>query len=187
MKTSTDYQSDNELIDEILAGRKEKYRLIVERYSPMIFHIVRKFEKNENQVKELGQQIFVKTYEKLNSFSGKSAFSSWLYSIAKYHCMDYAKNIRRENRRFSEFDYDFEERITASDELPDSGLEAVEMRNKLNFALDKISNDYSEPLLLKYRDGMSYEDISEKLGVSVSALKVRVHRARKELKYWIDN
>jgi len=187
MKKSTDYKSDKELVDEIVSGNKEKYRLIVERYSPMIFHIVRSFEKNEEEVSELGQQIFVKAYEKLDSFDGKSAFSSWLYSVARYHCLDHAKNVRRKNRRFSEYDDDFEEQMASGEYLPDSGLEAVELRNKLTFALDKISREYSEPLLMKYRDGMAYEDMSERLGVSVPALKVRVHRARKELKYWIEN
>jgi RNA polymerase sigma-70 factor, ECF subfamily len=53
--------------------------------------------------------------------------------------------------------------------------------------MQRIGDDYSVPLLMKYRDGMSYEDISEDLNVPVGALKVRVHRARKQLKTYLED
>jgi RNA polymerase sigma-70 factor, ECF subfamily len=175
-------QAEYELIDRILSGSTDQYRVLVDRYSPVVFHVVRRFEKDEDEVEELAQQIFVKAYEKLSLFDKKSAFSSWLYSIAMNHCRDYAKNIRRRNKRLSEFDSDTVDSIFTDEKTPYLRLEMKEWKMLLTRALKGLSAEYSEPFLFKYRDGMSYDVMSEQTGVSVSALKVRVHRARKELK-----
>ncbi|MGF1671930.1 MAG: RNA polymerase sigma factor [Balneolaceae bacterium] len=180
-------KSEKNLIHEILNGNRELYRVLVDRYSPMVFYVVRTYEQNEDEVKELGQEIFVKAYERLNKFRGNSKFSTWLYSLASNHCRDYVKNIRRSNIRFSETEDGYMENIMTEENTPDKKMEALEWSSRLNKALDKISVEYSEPLLLKYRDGLSYESISEQLDVSVSALKVRVHRARKELQSILGN
>jgi RNA polymerase sigma-70 factor, ECF subfamily len=176
------HKSESELIDKILNESNDKYRILVDRYSPMVFHVVRRFEKDEDEAQELSQQIFVKAYEKLANFNRDSKFSTWLYSIAMNHCRDYAKNIRRGNKRFSEMEPGYIEHQAGEERTPHLRLEMKEWKYLLKDAMLKLSSDYTEPFLMKYRDGISYEVMSEQLGVSVSALKVRVHRARKELK-----
>jgi len=176
------HKPESELIDKILNGSNENYRVLVDRYSPMVFHVVRKFERDDDEAEELSQQIFVKAYEKLESYNRESKFSSWLYSIAMNHCRDYAKNIRRSNKRFSEMEPGYIELQAGDEKTPHLNLEVKEWKYLLKQAMLKLSSDYKEPFLMKYRDGISYEVMSEQLGVSVSALKVRVHRARKELK-----
>lgn len=175
-------QAEFELIDRILSESRDQYKVLVDRYSPVVFHVVRRFEKDEDEVEELAQQIFVKAYEKLELFDKKSAFSSWLYSLAMNHCRDYAKNIRRRNKRISELDSEYVDSIYMDEKTPFLRLEMKEWKELLSRALQGLKAEYSEPFLFKYRDGMSYDVMSEQTGVSVSALKVRVHRARKELK-----
>jgi RNA polymerase sigma-70 factor, ECF subfamily len=180
-------RSESELISDILRGKREKYRILVDRYSSVVFHVVRRFEKDEDEVKELAQEIFVKAYERIDGFKKESSFSTWLYSIAMNHCRDYAKNIRRGNKRFSEMEPGYIESTMSEERTPYLRLEMKEWKSLLKAAIQKLSLDYSEPFLMKYRDGMSYEVMSEQTGVSVSALKVRVHRARKELKDLLKN
>lgn len=180
------FSSEQELIEDIKNGDRNKYGVLVDRYSPMVFHIVRRFENDEEEVEELAQQIFVKVYTRLDSFNRQSKFSSWLYMVAKNHCRDYAKNIRRQNKRFSEMEtVELEEEMPKS-ELPDSQIEADEWSRLLETALDRINGDNAKAFLMKYRDNMTYKAMSKRLDVSVSALKVRVHRARKELKEYIE-
>lgn len=179
--------NETELIDQILSGNSQHYRKLVDRYSPMVFHVVRSFEKDEDEVEELAQQIFVKAYEKLSDFNKKSKFSTWLYSLAMNLCRDYAKNIRRGNKRLSEMEPDYMDSQMSDERTPYLRLEVKEWKQLLNKAMQKLSKDYSDPFLFKYRDGMSYEAISQQTGVSVSALKVRVHRARKELRTLLQN
>ena len=180
-------EEEFEWIDRILDGRDELYKKLTDRYAPMVFHIVRQFVDDEEEVKELAQQIFVKCYERLESFKRRSRFSSWLYMIAKNHCRDYAKNIRRQNSRFSEMEEHEVNRQLTDTDSPDHLLEQQEWNNLLYEALDAISQDYANAFLLKYRDDMTYQAMSKRMDVSVSALKVRVHRAKKELKAYMEN
>lgn len=178
---------EHQLVKNILDGEEELYQTLVDRYAPMVFHIVRRFVSDEDEVEELAQQIFVKCYERLGSFNMNSKFSSWLYMIAKNHCRDYAKNIRRQNKRFSEMEsHELESRMTTND-APDHIFEQAEWNQLLNEALASLSPEYSKAFLYKYRDNMTYKAMAKRLDMSVSALKVRVHRARKELKEYIEN
>lgn len=182
----TDF-NESDLIDQVLSGNSQHYRKLVDRYSPMVFHVVRSFEKDDDEAEELAQQIFVKAYEKLSDFNKKAKFSTWLYSLTLNHCRDYKKNIRRGNKRFSEMEPGYMDAQISDSRTPYLRLEVKEWKELLDKALQKLSKDYADPFLLKYRDGMSYEAISQQTGVSVSALKVRVHRARKELKTLLQN
>ncbi|REL29086.1 sigma-70 family RNA polymerase sigma factor [Rhodohalobacter sp. SW132] len=174
--------TETEIIQRIAKGDRELYRHLVDRYSPMIFHLVRSFEKNEEEVKGLVQEIFVKAYSKLNTFGNRAKFSTWIYSIAHNHCRDYTKNIRRKNSRFSELEESFIENRKSVDLQPDETMEQDESSRLLYSAIRKLGPGQSEPLLMRYRDGMSFKAISEQMEISESALKVRVHRARAELK-----
>lgn len=179
-------QSEHDIISEILDGERELYRILIDRYSPMIFHLVRSYEPNEEEVKGMVQAIFVKAYTKLDTFEKRSKFSTWIYSLALNYCRDYAKNIRRKNSRFSELSSSFIDSRKSDDLLPDQLIETEDRINVMLEELEKLPSEQSEPLLMKYRDGMSYKAMSEETGVSVSALKVRVYRAREELKKRID-
>jgi len=179
-------ESDSEIVKKITRGDREYFRILVDKYSLMIFHVVRSFEKNEEEVKGIVQEIFVKAYTKLDTFGDRSKFSTWIYSLALNHCKDYAKNIRRKNSRFSELEDTFIDNTESSDLQPDESIEQDESRSALFNAIRKLSPEQSEPLLMKYRDGMSYKTISEQMDISESALKVRVHRARSELKRLLE-
>jgi RNA polymerase sigma-70 factor, ECF subfamily len=174
-------KTEAELVEAILGGERNLYGSLVDKYAPIVFHVVRRFEKDEDEVQELAQQIFVKVFEKLASFKKESSFSSWLYSLASNHCRDYVKDIRRQNLRMSELEPDYAEQHLSHERTPEFMLQTKEYRKMINSALSTLTKDYSEPFLMKYRDGLSYEIMTKQTGVSVSALKVRVHRARKEL------
>jgi len=187
MAKSAQHEEEYLLIEKILEGKQDLYKILVERYSSMVFHVVRRFEKDSDEVEELAQEIFVKAYEKLRQFNENSKFSTWLYTIAMNHCRDYAKNVRRKNHRISEMDSGFLDSNYSEQQTPHLKMEIKEWGQLLMKSLIQLSDDYSEPFLMKYRDGMSYKTMSEETGVSESALKVRVHRARKELKILLEN
>lgn len=182
MNREPDIEREEKLVAQIRSGETERYREVIERFSPMIFHIVRRYvRRDEDQVDELVQEIFVLAWERLEQFDGRSKFSTWLYTLASNRCRDYAKNIRRKNERLSEQEPDFLDRHWQNEETPEEVVERTETLQRLHEALEEMNPDLTRPLLMKVRDGYRYQEISEQLGVSVSALKVRVHRARKEL------
>lgn len=177
---------EEQLINKILGGETDRYKILVDRYAPLVFSIVNDFVNNEEDAEEMAQAIFVKTYEKLSSFNQESKFSSWLYMIAKNHCRDYAKNIRRENKTFSEMSEPRLEQKLQDEHTTEETLEQKEWIELLRKGLDAVSEEYAEAFLMKYEDNMTYKAMSGRLGASVSALKVRVYRAKKELKTFID-
>lgn len=177
---------ESALIEDILSGQRDQYRELVDRYAPMVFDVVNEFTDNDEDARELAQEIFVKTYERLSSFEGKSKFSTWLYTLAKNHCRDYAKNVRRQNRAFSEMDGHELEQKLGHYETPGDEFERKEWVDRLRQGLEAINEEYAEAFLMKYDDNMSYKAMSKRLDASVSALKVRVYRAKKELKQYLE-
>lgn len=174
--------TDNEIINRILNGEKDLYRLLMERYATLVFSMVRRFEKDNVLIEEMAHDVFIKTYERLNSFKGDSAFSSWLYRLTQNHCIDQTRRKKYKNTINYDPADDTLSRIPSGDSDPEDNIRAEEQSVRLWKALNNVNDSYVTPLLMKYRDGMSYEEISEILDVPVGALKVRVHRARKELK-----
>lgn len=179
-------EEEFQLIQNILDGERYRYKELVERYSALVFSIVRSFADREDTVEELAQQIFVKAYERLDSFNMESRFSSWLYSLARFHCLDYAKNIRRSNTYFSEMEQDRLDAEMDHGESADQQYQNKERNALLYEALSQITPANAEAFIMKYRDDMTYKAMSERLDASESALKVRVHRARKELKEYFE-
>lgn len=178
--------SEYETVQSILNGETEKFRWVMDRYAPIVFHIVRRFESDEAMVKERAHEIFLKVYERLDSFQGRSALSSWIYQLALNDCRDKARQDKRRSRYTDNYDEDDAERIQTESGNPESELISSEMNDLLNVCIDHLEKDYAVPLVMKYQQGLSYPQISELLGVSVSALKVRVHRARKDLKNMME-
>lgn len=178
--------SDTEIISRILSGEKELYRVIMDRYASLVFNAVRRYEPDKNLSSEMAHEIFLKVYERLDTFQGNSAFSSWLYRLAHNHCLDQTRRKKFRNSLFIELPDEYSVELEDGEPAPDAGLDRESNTSRLQKALSKIDDNYSVPLLMKYRDGMSYEAISEDLNVPVGALKVRVHRARKELKQYLE-
>ncbi len=179
--------SDTEILNKIRSGEKELFRIIMDRYASLVFHVVRRYETDDEAMKERAHEIFLKTWERKDSFRGDSEFSSWLYRLANNHCLDQTRRRKYKNAFFTELPEEFNEAMKDGNPGPDSAIEAGDRSAALWKALSRIGNDHAVPLLMKYRDGMSYEDISEDLGVPVGALKVRVHRARKLLKNYLKD
>lgn len=181
-----DSKEEFQIVEAVLNGHKDRYRELVDRHAPLVFNIVNRFVNQRDKAEELAQEIFVKTYERLSSFNKESKFSSWLYSIAYNHCRDYAKDIRRKNKSLSELEEQDLENQMEPHSLPDAELEKAEWIALLERGLNEINSEYAEAFLMKYETGMTYKAMSQRLGTSEGALKVRVYRAKKELKTFIE-
>ena len=184
MKAASDH--DNILIERILAGERDLYRELVDRYAPMIFHLMRSYVREENAVQDLAQEVFIKAYNNLSTFGFQSKFSSWIYRIAINQCKDYLKNVRRKNITLSSLDSKSIDSLFENDASQLDELVNTELHEKLKTAIDLLPDVYRNALLLKYMNDMTYKAMSEELGDSVESLKVRVHRARNELKSIMD-
>lgn len=176
-------ESDGTYARRVQNGDRDAFRILIERYEGMVFDLAHQYADSPEEAEDLAQDAFMRAYRRIDDLRNPDRFSSWLYGITLNRCRDYAKNIRRETYAFSRTEEHGEaEALPGSNAGQDDDLIARERGEQLWDALDELSSTYATPFLLKYRDGMTYKAMSKRLDVSVSALKVRVHRARKKLR-----
>lgn len=167
--------SDTEVVARVRAGDVDSYRLLVERYYAAALRVAARMLDNHADAEEAVQDAFARGYRFLNRFDAKRSFKSWLFGILMNRCRTaLASRIRSDNLVLSMEAYTPEPVMT----LPDGETEKVMDVGTALMALDPL---HRETLLLKYADDWTYEQIAELTGTRVSALKMRVKRAREQL------
>ena len=166
-------QEENELIDQILAGRQEMYARLVDQYKSYAFTIALKILNNKPEAEEAAQDAFIKAFQHLKSFSRRARFTTWLYRIV----FNTAVSYKRKNRH-----------IMSSIENHDKGAHneefALERHDKsvfLALAMEKLNEADRMAIQLYYIKEFSLEEVAEMMGQRMNTLKVRVHRARQRL------
>ena len=119
---------------------------------------------------DAAQEALVKAWRTLSAFRGESAFSTWLYRIVTNHCLN-VRDARRPMEALPEV-------LIDRDSDPPEALESSERLHALAQGLLELSAEQRAALVLRELEGLSYEEIAQVLGVSVPAVKGRIHRAR---------
>ena len=176
---------DIQVIDEVLAGDINAFSRIIEKYQNKTFNYVYSQVKDYDEALDITQEIFIMTMEALRSFRRESKFSTWFYSII----VNYCKNYRKKNSRYnvipinsSRGDEEYDLQIPDERENPE---EEVITQDSLRIVKEEIGNlpeDYREILVLRDIQGLSYNEIADMLKISLSNVKVRIHRGREFLK-----
>lgn len=173
--------SDEELILEITQnGHSDLFGKLYDRYSKKVYRKCMGFAKDHDIAQDMVQDVFMKVFDQLPKFQGKSRFSTWLYTITYNFCVEYY----RKNSKHS-----FTDINNQPDEIDETEEERALLTtrsNKLNKALHKISADDREILVMKYRDQVPIREIMDALDISESAVKMRLARARQRAKEVID-
>jgi RNA polymerase sigma-70 factor (ECF subfamily) len=173
------YQDDNYYIERVLSGDASSYAALISKHKSLVFSIALKILNNREDAEEVAQDCFVKVYQSLGSFEKKSKFSTWLYRIA------YNAAISRTRKK--KFDFipmdNYIIHNYSEDDTPKMtiGLEEHEQTKLIDAALQRLSDDENLLISLFYKGDNSIEDISQITGLTVSNVKVRLHRTRKKL------
>ncbi len=131
---------------------------------------------------DIVQQTFIKGFKNLARCRDPDRVGGWLFRIAVNLCKDQLKGRRRR-----EVPLEAGEPFTAREGLPEAETERTEIREEIYRALQALSDEQREAFVLKHVEGWSYEEMSERLDVSVPALKMRVHRAREQLQELLEH
>ena len=167
-------ESDEEIVGRVRAGDVEAFRLLLERHYPGCLRFAVRQLGNKADAEEAVQDAFMRAFRFLPRYEERQRFSSWLYRILINQC----RSIGGRRRRIEETFVPYE---SIGEGLLSDGSEPEAPRIELQRALSRLSDDDREALLLKYLDDQTYEDMADLLGVGVSALKMRVKRARERL------
>ncbi|MBP2680885.1 MAG: polymerase sigma factor, sigma-70 family [Candidatus Krumholzibacteriota bacterium] len=173
---------------------------IYEAYASRVLNLAYRLTGDDETARDLTQDIFIKVYENLGSFEQRSEIFTWIYRIAVNHVTNHLKKEKRRrwlnllDRRIpevlgesaSEAVYD----TPSHDPSAQKKLEDAERAGVVWAAVRSLPAEYRVPLVLYQYDGMSYKDIAETLGLSLSAVETRIHRAKKKLvpklEPWLD-
>ncbi|HSJ10641.1 MAG TPA: sigma-70 family RNA polymerase sigma factor [Longimicrobiales bacterium] len=170
--------TDAAVVRRVRRGDREAYRVLVERYQDTLFRCALSMVHERDTAAELVQATFVHAYANLAKLRDADNFGGWVYRMCTNRCRDWLKSHRRRDVPLESSPG----HLLASPLRADEGLERAELRRSLDDALSSLSDEYREAFMLKHVEEKSYDEMSGLLGVTVPALKMRVHRAREALR-----
>jgi RNA polymerase sigma-70 factor (ECF subfamily) len=176
--------SDQELMAIVQAGDYSPASEIYDRYSGRIYNFAFRFLKNAEAAEDATQEVFVKMMRHANQFHGDAKLSTWLFSITANWCRDY---LRKADNKAKEAEDVLVTLPTPPELAPDRGLERRETEQRVQRALQLLTPEQREAILLSRYQGLSYAEIAQIAGCSEGAVKTRVFRAMETLKKALVN
>ncbi len=177
--------SDATQVAETLAGNREAFRPLVERYSHRLFRLAYRIAENENDAEELVQETFLRAYRNLSRFEARANFGTWLYRI----CMNCSLDQLRKRRPRGDFqELDNPEGSLSADDLtnpspsPERLLLSAEMRRQIEAAIGGLTPTERAAFTLRHHEGLNIEEISSILGLRISATKNTIFRGVQKLR-----
>lgn len=169
---------DGGLVAAFLRGDATAFDSLFQKYQDYVYHIIYGIVGSAEESRDLTQEVFVQVYRSLPRFRQNSRFATWLYRIAMNRAVDAARGSRR--WRFLPFSDEpsLAHRTTEANEEPEAAFERQLGRDQVQAVLQKCSIQHRQVLALKYYQDLSIEEIAAIAECSLSAAKVRLHRAR---------
>ena len=174
------------LVERLKAGDQEAFETIFNLYSPKLYSVAQRILGEVADTEEVIQDVFWTVYRKAKMFRGNSQFSTWLYRLTVNAALGKIRRSKKSKEvEYEEFLPKFQEDghhlvrpvVDWSDTL-DEKYAKHEMQQLLNEALDQLKPVDKSVVVLSDLEGISYKEISTALGLTVSAVKTRLHRAR---------
>jgi RNA polymerase sigma-70 factor (ECF subfamily) len=161
------------------------------QYAERVLNLAYRITGNAETARDLTQEIFLKVYENLGTFENRSHVFTWIYRVAVNHITNHLRREKRQ-RWVRIMDWTVGDAFQRTDEnafpepreagpAADGRLEEEERARIVWSAVQSLPVKYRVPLVLFHYEGMSHKEISDMMGVSVSAVETRIHRAKKQL------
>ncbi|MEM1245682.1 MAG: RNA polymerase sigma factor [Acidobacteriota bacterium] len=172
---------DSELVANFQASRRseESFAELMARHRIFVRAVCRRYVKAP-QDEDCVQEIFLKVYQALPRFQARSSFKTWLRRIAVNHCLNLLQKQRRS--RHLSIEQLAEDGVPLPSERALPELAAWDQRRQMQRVFVGMSDTLREPLLLKELEGLSIVEISERLEIGTSAVKMRLLRARQSFR-----
>lgn len=148
-------------------------------YAERVFRTCLRILGDRAAAEDQTHEVFLRLFEQIGRFDGRSSFSTWLYRLAVNHTLN---RLRRRNRRSSKLREFVRPAEAPARELPDRNVLRKEEADRVQVLLSSLSPDHRTILVLREIEGLGYAEIAEVLGVAKGTVMSRLHRARQELK-----
>jgi RNA polymerase sigma-70 factor, ECF subfamily len=178
-------RSDSELVEAVIGGTHERYSELVRRYKSLVTTYCFSRVSQRETAEDLAQETFVRGFQALANLKKPSAFSGWLLSIAHNVCIDHLRNKSRTVPLEVHGTKDSQGEIILENKRDVGVMSRMaheEMRERILAAIDSLGEEYRVTLVLRHVNGLSCEEISETLGVSLGTVTSRLSRAHRLLR-----
>jgi RNA polymerase sigma-70 factor (ECF subfamily) len=177
-------RTEAELIAAVLKGDCASFEPLVRKYSPRVFATARRYARRESEVEDIAQEVWLKAFEKLNSFRGEAPFEHWLMRLAVRTCYDFLRGHQRNRESsfsdLSEPESDWLERFVTAPETASENADAA--KTLIGRVLERLSPPARLVITLLEIEDRSVKEIAALTGWSVPLVKVRAFRARADMR-----
>lgn len=177
--------TDQFIVDRVLDGDKDYYEVIIRRYNDRLYKLARGIIKDEIEVEDIMQETYLKAYQKLYQFKGKAKFSTWLSRILINEAFAHY-NKKNKYRRLVLEDPGIKTYLSTSqkltDENPEQKVIKENVKQLLETSIDSLDEKYRIVFIMREIEGMNVSETAECLSLTEENVKVRLHRAKAQLK-----
>ena len=180
---------EQELIFQAKSGDTDAFEQLISPYMTKVYNIALGILGSVADADDAAQDAFIKAYRYIRGFEGNSSFYTWLYKIVYNCCLDAVRKKKRRpfgflsgNKVTDKDGNETEKEIIDTSPLPEEIFIRRETQEQIRLAISRLDENYSSIIILRDIEGLSYDDISKILGISLGTVKSRLSRARENLK-----
>jgi RNA polymerase sigma-70 factor (ECF subfamily) len=167
--------SDATLVRQCLSGDTRAFDALVRKYQKPLYHLALRMVRDRDDAMDVVQGVFVKVFQKLDSYDERHEFFSWIYRITINESINFANRAKRSE------EYQSGETVV----LPptqEAARSATALSEEIGAAIDMLKLDYRMVIVLKHYHDFSYQEMAEILGIPEKTVKSRLFSARQQLK-----
>jgi RNA polymerase sigma-70 factor (ECF subfamily) len=175
------FEEEQIWLEQARDGNKDAFGKLIEAYQTPVFNLAYRMLSNADEAEQAAQEAFIRAWMRLDSYNPEHKFSTWLLSITSNYCIDL---IRKRRNQLLSLDGPLPPHPALTSERskgPEAQAVQGEEQKVVQELLETLSEEYREAVVLRYWYDMSYDEIAEVMATSVSAIKSRLFRARRQL------
>ena len=170
--------SDEQIVERVLAGETPLFEILMRRHNQRIYRIVRGILKNDGEAEDVMQDAYVRSYQHLGQFQGRSAFVTWLTRIAMHEAFSRARRLRKQVSLDCDDTCANHNQVATSEKSPEWNAANMELHNALEAAILSLPANYRSVIIMRDVEEMTTAEAASALEISEESVKVRLHRAR---------
>lgn len=175
-------KSDLDLVKEVRKGNQDSFEELLGRYNTKVYSLATRLTRNPEDAEEVLQDVFITVHRKIDSFEGKSSFSSWLYRVTANAAFMKLRKRRQHQSVSLEDLFGQPQLVSALRTSENTYVDAQSIRNEmltaLELAISKLPDEYRPVFILRDVDGLTSKEVGKILDLTVPAVKSRLHRSR---------
>jgi RNA polymerase sigma-70 factor (ECF subfamily) len=184
--TKPETLTDEEVVSRVRQGETALYEVIMRRYNQRLYRVARAILHNDGEAEDVLQDAYVRAFEHLHQFAGRSAFSTWLTRIAVHEALGRLRlSNRNEPLDDTDHDGDTSMQMTSKSPDPEQSASGAQLRYLLEEAVLELPEHYRTVIMLRDIEELSTTETAEALDITEENVKVRLHRGHGMIRSWL--